>query len=307
MIGALTLPVSAPVPEEYAKQYDAENPSTYGEHQVATGPYMIQNAPTTTARVQEVRRRAHRLHAEQGDPPGSQPELGRLAGHPPEGDFRPAYLDQITIQEGFADTVSASKKVLAGSAMVNGDFTTPPSAIKQAATAGEEGQLTLTPSGGNRYVALNTSKPPFDDINVRKAVIANSNRTDLRNTRGGELTGPVATHYLPPDFPGFEEAGGLEGPDLDFMANPDGDPQLAAEYMKKAGFSSGKCEGSDCEITMVGDDSPPGSRHRRGREEPARAARLQGQPPEGDPRHHVHEVLQHAVERARTCVRTSAG
>ena len=34
MIGALTLPVSAPVPEEYAKQYDAENPSTYGEHQV---------------------------------------------------------------------------------------------------------------------------------------------------------------------------------------------------------------------------------------------------------------------------------
>ena len=41
--GALTLPVSSPVPEEYAKQYDAENPSTYGEHQVATGPYMIQN------------------------------------------------------------------------------------------------------------------------------------------------------------------------------------------------------------------------------------------------------------------------
>ena len=54
--------------------------------------------------------------------------------------------------------------------MVNGDFTTPPSAIKQAATEDEEGQLTLTPSGGNRYVALNTSRPPFDDINVRKAV-----------------------------------------------------------------------------------------------------------------------------------------
>ena len=33
VIGALTLPVSAPVPEEYAKQYDTENPSTYGEHQ----------------------------------------------------------------------------------------------------------------------------------------------------------------------------------------------------------------------------------------------------------------------------------
>ena len=49
--------------------------------------------------------------------------------------------------------MSASKKILAGSATVNGDFTTPPSAIKQAATEGEEGQLTLTPSGGNRYIA----------------------------------------------------------------------------------------------------------------------------------------------------------
>ncbi len=43
VIGALTLPVSAPVPEEYAKQFDAQNPSTYGENQVATGPYMIEN------------------------------------------------------------------------------------------------------------------------------------------------------------------------------------------------------------------------------------------------------------------------
>jgi peptide/nickel transport system substrate-binding protein len=262
VIGALTLPVSAPVPEEYAKQYDAENPSTYGEHQVATGPYMIQNA-CVDDNGEIVNKKCDGELT--GYTPNKEIHLVRnpnwagSPGSPPEGDFRPAYLDQITVQEGFADTVSASKKVLAGSAMVNGDFTTPPSAIKQAATSGEEGQLTLTPSGGNRYVALNTSKPPFDDVNVRKAVVANSNRTDLRNTRGGELTGPVATHYLPPDFPGFEEAGGLEGPDLDFMANPDGDPQVAAEYMKKAGFSSGKCEGSDCEITMVGDDSPPGS------------------------------------------------
>ncbi len=262
VIGALTLPVSAPVPEEYAKPYDAENPSTYGEHQVATGPYMIQNACVDDAGEIVDEKCDGELT---GYTPNKEihlvrnPSWGGTAGDPPDWDFRPAYLDQVTIQEGFADTVSASKKVLDGSAMVNGDFTTPPSAIKQAATEGEEGQLTLTPSGGNRYVSLNTSQPPFDDLNVRKAVVANANRTDLRNTRGGELTGPVASHYLPPEFPGFEQAGGLEGPDLDFMADPDGDPELAAEYMKKAGFPSGKCEGSECEITMVGDDSPPGS------------------------------------------------
>ena len=244
--GALSLPASAPVPEEYAKTYDAENPSTYGEHQVATGPYMIENDESGELT---------------GYTPNKEIHLVRNPNwEPSDADFRPAYLDDITIQEGFADTVSASKKILDGNAEVNGDFTAPPTAIKQAATSGEEGQLTLTPSGGNRYIALNTSKPPFDDINLRKAVIANANRTDLRNTRGGELTGPVASHFLPPDFPGFEQAGGQEGfDDLDYLANPDGDAQLAAEYMKKAGFPSGKCEGSACEIVLVGDDSPPGS------------------------------------------------
>ena len=237
-IGALTLPVSAPVPEEYAEKYDAENPSTYGEHQLSTGPYMIDEY-TPNKVIHLVRN------------PNWEAS---------DGDYRPAYLDEITFQEGFADTVSAGKKILAGSAEVNGDFSAPPGVIKQAATSGEEGQLTVTPSGGNRYIALNTQEPPFDDINVRKAVIAGSNRVDLRNTRGGELVGPVATHYLPPDFPGFEEAGGLEGdPNLDYLVNPEGDADVSASYFKKAGMSSGKCEGSDCEITMVGDDSPPGS------------------------------------------------
>ena len=62
---------------------------------------------------------------------------------------------------------------------------------------------------------------------------------------------PVATHYIPPGIPGFEEAGGYgtpkdpsTGKPLDFLANPNGDMQLAESYMKKAGFSSGKCEGS---------------------------------------------------------------
>src|SRR4051794_16415711 len=41
--GALALPLTAPVPPEYAAKLDKKNPSDYGENQVATGPYMVAN------------------------------------------------------------------------------------------------------------------------------------------------------------------------------------------------------------------------------------------------------------------------
>ena len=242
VLTALSLPVGAPVPRDYAAPYDAENPSTYGTHQVATGPYMVENDDSGELT---------------GYTSGKEIKLVRNPNWDPETDWRPAYLDSIDVQEGFTDTVSASKKILQGDASVNGDFSTPPDSLKDAAQSYPD-QLTLTPSGGNRYVALNNRKPPFDDINVRKATIAGVNRTDLRNTRGGELVGPVATHFIPPNFAGFEEAGGVNGPDLDYIQNPNGDAQVSADYFKKAGMSSGKCEG-ECDITMVGDDAPPGS------------------------------------------------
>ncbi len=243
VLGTIALPVGSPVPREYAEEFDAENPSTYGTHQVATGPYMIENDASGELT---------------GYTSGKEIKLVRNPSWNADTDWRPAYLDSIDVQEGFTDTNSAVKKILSGDSYVNGDFSLDAPSLKLAATQYPE-QLTVTPSGGNRYIAFNTQQPPFDDINVRKAVIAASNRTDLRNTRGGELIGPVATHFIPPGIPGFEEAGGLEGdPSHDFVANPNGDMEVAQKYMEAAGWTSGQCEG-DCDITMVGDDSPPGS------------------------------------------------
>ena len=108
--------------------------------------------------------------------------LDRNPNWDPNLDWRPAYLDKIDIQEGFSDTASAGKKVLTGSAEVNGDFTAEPETVKLAATQ-YKSQLTLTPAGANRYVAFNTTKPPFNNINVRKAAIAVSDRNALRATR----------------------------------------------------------------------------------------------------------------------------
>jgi peptide/nickel transport system substrate-binding protein len=70
---------------------------------------------------------------------------------------------------------------------------------------------------------------------------------------GGSAAGTTATHILPPGISGFDQAGGTAGPGFDFLAKPSGDPQLAASYMKKAGFKSGKYSGP--RLLMVADNS----------------------------------------------------
>ena len=274
VIQALSLPVSAPVPEEYAKKFDAQSPSGYNQYVTFTGPYMVQNdcdvkvdGSTHTAEAQT----SNCTGKLTGYQPGKEIDMVRNPNWTgsKEGDFRPAYLDGITIQEGFSDPTAASQRILSGDGQVNGDFPPSKTVVQQVATGSKyaKDQMVAVPSGGNRFVALNMSEPPFGPGNglsatqatdIRKAVVANSDRTALRDTRGGELFGPVATHFIPPLIPGFEEAGGLPGPNLDFIKNPNGDPALAKSYMQKAGFDSGKCEGSVCNITMVGDDAAPG-------------------------------------------------
>src|SRR3954466_7569762 len=237
--GALALHLTAPVPEEYAAKFDKENPSTYGENQVATGPYMIENNAAGKAI---------------GYQPGKRIHLVRNPNWDKSTDFKPAYLDEIDNLEGNDDTGVASRQILTGKGMINGDFSPPPEALKQASTQMKD-QLQLVPSGGGRWVSLNMKTKPFDDINVRKAVIAGFDRNALRLARGGALIGDKPTHYIPPGMAGFDQAGGLKGFGLDFM-NTTGapNPTLSQEYFKKAGFTSGKYEGNN-EIVMVGDNS----------------------------------------------------
>jgi peptide/nickel transport system substrate-binding protein len=237
LAGALGLPLTAPVPEEYAEKFDKENPSTYGQNQVATGPYMIENNAQGKAIGYEAGKRIH---------------LVRNPNWDAKLDFKPAYLDEIEMPEGNDDTTVASRKILTGQSMVNADFSPPPAILKQAIT-NQKDQLVLIPAGGGRWVSMNTTVKPFDDVNVRKAVVAGFDREALRLARGGELIGDIPTHIIPPGVPGFEEAGGMKGPGLDFMSKPKGDPALAAEYFKKAGFASGKYEPkAGEELLMVG-------------------------------------------------------
>jgi peptide/nickel transport system substrate-binding protein len=237
--GALAYAMSSPVPEAYAKEFDAKTPSTYGEHQLATGPYMIENdAEGNTV----------------GYEPGKRIHLVRNPSWDKSLDYKPAYLDEIENLEGNDDPGVASRRILTGQSMVNGDFAPLPENLKEA-YENRKSQLKLVPSGGGRWVSMNSSVEPFDDLNVRKAVAAGMDRNAIRLTRGGELLGKIATHYLPPGMAGFEEAGGEKGTGVDFLS-VDGKPQpeVSAKYFKAAGYASGKYEGTE-KILMVGSNA----------------------------------------------------
>ena len=82
----------------------------------------------------------------------------------------------------------------------------------------------------------------------------------MRLTRGGAAVGDIAWGFLPPGFPGHEQSGGLEPPEeFDYLQKPEGDLALAQEYMKKAGYASGKYDGDE-KILTIATNADPGKK-----------------------------------------------
>jgi len=240
---ALGMPATIPVPKDYAQKYDEGKISTYGQHQVFAGPYMIPNDASGKLT---------------GFTANKTMTLVRNPSWNPKTDYRPAYLDKIIFSSG-NDVTVASRKVFTGQSMVSGDFAAPPTAVLKSALQSRKDQMLIEPSQGIRFITLNTKVKPLDDVNVRSALTCAINKIDLRTTRGGETIGPIATHFIPPGMPGFNEAGGDQAPaGTPCGDRPEGDPAQAAEFFKKAGYSSGKYEGP--KLLMVGDNLPPASK-----------------------------------------------
>jgi peptide/nickel transport system substrate-binding protein len=240
VLAALVLPLSAPVPPEYAKPFDAKKPSEYGNYQVATGPYMFKSS--SAGKVLGV-----------GYQPGKSATLVRNPNWNPATDSRPAYLNQINIQIGGDPTV-IGRQVLEGSDMVQNEPPAQPTvrlAFEKFRT-----QLEISPGAGDHYIAVDNKQGPFANIDVRKAFWAALDRTAMNKARGGELVTNVMTHFLYPEIPGFEQAGGLQGPQVDYNDYPEGNAAVAAKYLKLAGYPSGKYTGGKT-LQVVGSNGSP--------------------------------------------------
>ena len=281
--GALAYGATAPVPKAYAEKFDAKTPSTYGENQLATGPYMIANDASGKAIGYE---------------PGKRIHLVRNPNWDKSLDFKPAYLDEIDNLEGNDDPGVASRRILTGQSMINGDFSPLPENLKDA-SQNRKDQLVLIPSGGGRWISMNTTIKPFDDINVRKAVIAGMDRDALLLTRGGKLVGDQATHFLPPGMAGLRGGRRHEG---HRRRLPVRRRQAAAGAQRQV------LQGGGLRLRQVRGhrEDPDGRLQRRrrrqdgrGRQGELRADGLQRPDAPGAAADDVHALLQHAVREGR--------
>jgi peptide/nickel transport system substrate-binding protein len=237
--GALGMPCTVPVPKDYAQKYDKGKTSTYGQHQVFTGPYMVENNGKGKVTGWE---------------PSKSLTLVRNPSWDKSTDFKPAYFDRIE-ETCCTDPTVATRKTLTGQNYLSGDYAAPPVAVLKQALSSRKDQISVEPSGGNRYIALNTKVKPLDNVNVRRAIAAVIDKTALRQTRGGPTLGTIATHLLPPGIAGHEEAGGTEGPGFDFMSSETANVALAKSYMKKAGYTNGTYTGAPL-VTFADNVSP---------------------------------------------------
>jgi len=245
LIGALSLPLSSPVPESFAGPMDKHAPTTYGSQaEVATGPYMIEANPSTG------------VFAGLGYQPGKSLTLVRnpnwsastysSAFHPP------AYLDRINVEIGGEASV-IGPQVLKGSDSVQLD--TPANTVVALAYEHYPRQITFTPGSGDHYVALDNVHGVFTNVNIRRAVWANLDRAAIVKLRGGSLVAEPATHFIYPGNQGYTQSGGAAGPNYPWNKDVDGNLQVAEHYMKLAGYPSGKYTGSETVQIVAGNNA----------------------------------------------------
>jgi peptide/nickel transport system substrate-binding protein len=239
---ALAMPLSAPVPRAYAARFDRHRPSDYAGYEVATGPYMLKN--DSAGRVRGI-----------GYRPGVSATLVRNPNWRRATDFRPAYLGEIRVKIGGINAI-IGPQVLEGRHVVEAEPPTP--SVVRSAIERHRSQLEISPGAGTHYIGLNNKVGPFANINLRKAFWAALDRAELDRIRGTRVT-DVATHFLYPTIPGFEQAGGVagpRGPQFDFDEHPEGDLAIAEKYMRLAGYPSGQYTGGET-VTMVGARGEP--------------------------------------------------
>jgi len=249
------LNASAPIPPNGDARLGAAEGHTdnYGLHLVATGPYMLLGSEAMDFTLPP---------DEQPDvagwDPGQSIQMVRNPSYDPATDgLRPAYPDAINVTIG-GDEQDLFNKVQLGELDGIAD-SGPPSQVLRAYSTDPTLQpfLYINQDDVIRYLEFNLAVPPFDDVNVRKAVNFVVDKAGMRLLRGGESTGQIAGHII---------TNGLTGnilADYDPYASPNsaGDVEAAKAAMAASAYDSdgdGVCDDPVCDgVLAITDEADP--------------------------------------------------
>ena len=187
---ALSLPAARRCRGVRAKPYDKKNPSTYDSDptkQAFTGPYMIKSYKRRAGSITLVR----------------NPNWD--AEHATTG---PAYADKIVWKAGGDPNVLA-RQTLDSPDLLMADG--PPARGRSRRRTRSKKPAAVDLAAGQLLRVAEHAAPPFNNVNLRRAVVAAADRKAYLLARGGKLVGQVATHFLGPTVAGFDEAGGADG------------------------------------------------------------------------------------------------
>jgi peptide/nickel transport system substrate-binding protein len=237
----MSLPATGPIPNEVAKCFTS--PGGYGRVLVSSGPYMIQGS----AQVNISSCKA--ITPMSGFDPTSKLMLVRNPNYSAATDstaMRTALPDQ------FAFTINTNQKdifdrIQAG--LADDSFTAPPAAtVAQAASnSSQRALIRSNQADATKYISMNLTQAPFDDIHVRRAVNHIMDKAGLQQANGGPLFGLIATHVVPNSM--YNNNSAITGFNPYPSANDAGNLAAAQAQMRLSKYDpkqDGSCDTSAC-------------------------------------------------------------
>ena len=252
-----TLPATAPIPEGASEGHDDD----YGRFLVASGPYMVegsedldfsvppeQQEPVTGFVPASTRTRKRVTEVEE---PGSLVLVRNPSWDQATDPLRPAYPDRIELADEGQSSQEVARLVDAGEVDLAYGFGGSPAeqVARYRAEPALEDRLHVDASDTGWAATMNLAIPPFDDVNVRRAVNFAIDDAALverlskppygpHDRRGG--LGEVGTHIAPDT---------LEGLILRAFDPYPYEPVAARERMRVSGYDrtgDGMCDASAC-------------------------------------------------------------
>ena len=242
----LAMPAAAPIPAEVADCFNGGKAGEYGPYQISSGPYMFEGLDEMDISSCET--------IEGSAPSGFQANKQLVLVRNPNYDEA---TDSPDVRENNPDSFEFKintnekdifDKIQAGE-LEDTNENPLPAVLEEYATDPELEKLLLV-AGGDRtwYITMNLTQPPFDDIHVRKAANLVLDKAGIQRIWGGELSGEIATHILPPELTeGHPTAEEYDPYPSEGYA---GDVEAAKAEMKQSKYDSdgdGVCDDPVCE------------------------------------------------------------